>query len=101
MLAQGDVIDCTIFLIEKSGAESYAELKGFIRKLFRNQDGNITLAMVHSVKGSEYPRVIGWNMGKFPHPKAEGKLALEQEKNLEYVLYTRAQEELYLVYLGY
>ena len=64
-----------------------------------NED-RVTLMTVHVAKGLEYPYVfiIGLNDGVFPnHRSLDGGLeALEEERRLAYVAFTRAQKRLYL-----
>lgn len=58
----------------------------------------LTLSTVHKAKGREWQRVfvLGGNLW-MPHPMARQAWAVEQERNLIYVAYTRAQHELVLV----
>ncbi|MEA5060903.1 MAG: 3'-5' exonuclease [Erysipelotrichaceae bacterium] len=65
-------------------------------------DGDyVTMMTVHTAKGLEFPIVfvIRLNDGVFPHIRAlldGGYTALEEERRLAYVAFTRAKEKLYL-----
>ena len=64
---------------------------------------HITLMTVHTAKGLEYPVVfvVKLNQGVFPSNRAlteGGYSAIEEERRLAYVAYTRAKERLYLTY---
>lgn len=63
----------------------------------------ITLMTVHTAKGLEYPVVfvVKLNQGVFPSNRAlteGGFAAIEEERRLAYVAFTRAKERLYLTY---
>ncbi len=65
------------------------------------EKAKVTLMTIHSVKGLEYPIVFmaGMEEGLFPHYLSNCKQnALEEERRLCYVGFTRAQSELYLSY---
>jgi len=67
----------------------------------------VTLMTVHMAKGLEYDFVFvaGLNQGVFPNQRAldeGGEKALEEERRLCYVAFTRAKKSLFLTYnLGY
>jgi DNA helicase-2/ATP-dependent DNA helicase PcrA len=66
-------------------------------------DNKVKLMTAHSSKGLEFPVVfvIGLEEKLFPHSFAinEGtELAIEEERRLAYVAFTRAEEKLYLSY---
>ena len=63
----------------------------------------VTLMTVHTAKGLEYPVVfvVKLNQGVFPSNRAiteGGYVAMEEERRLAYVAFTRAKERLYLTY---
>lgn len=68
-------------------------------KVFFNADpdAQVILSTGHRAKGLEYKRVFVLQNDKLPHPKATTGDALTQERNLMYVMYTRAMDTLYLV----
>jgi superfamily I DNA/RNA helicase len=71
----------------------------------RRDDANLTLATAHATKGLEYDHVavIGLDAGRFPSARsiqesAEPERALEEERRLAYVAWTRARRSLTLVF---
>jgi len=71
----------------------------------RRDDAQLTLATAHSTKGLEFDHVavIGMDAGRFPSARslresAEPQRALEEERRLAYVAWTRARRSLTLVY---
>lgn len=67
------------------------------------EEGSVTIATVHAVKGLEFKVVfvVGVEEGIFPGARALGKNAdLEEERRLMYVAVTRAEERLYVTYCG-
>ncbi len=64
---------------------------------------HVTLMTVHTAKGLEYPVVfvVKLNQGVFPSNRAlteGGFTAMEEERRLAYVAFTRAKERLYLTF---
>jgi superfamily I DNA/RNA helicase len=71
----------------------------------RRDDAPLTLATAHSTKGLEFDHVgvVGLDAGRFPSARslresAEPERALEEERRLAYVAWTRAHRSLTLVY---
>ena len=71
----------------------------------RREDAPLTLATVHSTKGLEFDHVavIGLDAGRFPSARSlrestEPERALEEERRLAYVAWTRARRSLTLVF---
>jgi DNA helicase-2/ATP-dependent DNA helicase PcrA len=71
----------------------------------RRDDANLTLATAHSTKGLEFDHVavIGLDAGRFPSARSlrdapDPARALEEERRLAYVAWTRARRSLTLVY---
>jgi DNA helicase-2/ATP-dependent DNA helicase PcrA len=71
----------------------------------RRDDAALTLATAHSTKGLEFDHVavIGLDAGRFPSARSlreapEPERALEEERRLAYVAWTRARRSLTLVY---
>ena len=71
----------------------------------RRDDAALTLATAHSTKGLEFDHVavIGLDAGRFPSARSlreapEPGRALEEERRLAYVAWTRARRSLTLVY---
>ena len=72
---------------------------------FRRDDASLSLATAHGTKGLEFDHVavIGLEDGRFPSARAitdapEPERALEEERRLAYVAWTRARRSLTLVY---
>jgi len=75
------------------------------RAELRRDDAQLILATAHGTKGLEFAHVavVGMDEGVFPSRRtledaAEPLRALEEERRLAYVAWTRAQESLLLVY---
>ena len=66
--------------------------------LFEDKAQAVLLATGHKAKGLEWPRVFILEPNLLPSRWAKTDGAREQERNLQYVLITRAQEE--LIFLG-
>jgi DNA helicase-2/ATP-dependent DNA helicase PcrA len=71
----------------------------------RRDDAPLTLATAHSTKGLEFDHVLvlGMDAGRFPSARSlrestEPVRALEEERRLAYVAWTRARQSLTLVY---
>jgi superfamily I DNA/RNA helicase len=71
----------------------------------RRDDANLTLATAHATKGLEFDHVavIGMDEGRFPSARSVAEAedparALEEERRLAYVAWTRARRSLTLVY---
>ncbi len=70
------------------------------------QQDSVCLMTVHAAKGLEFPvvAIAGLEEGMFPHLKGEteshSRDALEEERRLAYVAFTRAREKLYLSHAG-
>jgi superfamily I DNA/RNA helicase len=73
--------------------------------ILRRDDAALSLATVHSTKGSEFDHVavVGLDVGRFPSARAvasaeDPSRALEEERRLAYVAWTRARRTLMLSY---
>jgi DNA helicase-2/ATP-dependent DNA helicase PcrA len=71
----------------------------------RRDDATLTLATAHSTKGLEFDHVlvIGMDEGRFPSARSlresvEPERALEEERRLAYVAWTRARRSLAILY---
>lgn len=82
-----------------SGKQDVADITTYISDLFADGAENATvLATYHRSKGREWPRVVLWEHGeRCPARAARQPWQLQQEDNLAYVAFTRAQRELILV----
>ncbi|ACL24620.1 ATP-dependent helicase [Chloroflexus aggregans] len=88
-------------------AEEHTELSAFLQEiaLMTNADDDdderdrVQLLTIHAAKGLEWPFVfvVGLEEGTLPHERSLGDpSALEEERRLCYVAFTRAAERLYL-----
>ena len=89
-------------------AEAQPSLSGYLELVTLQTDtdrsvqqDSVCLMTVHAAKGLEFPvvAVAGLEEGMFPHLKGEmedSRDALEEERRLAYVAFTRAREKLYL-----
>ncbi len=95
-----DKVDTILVVAE--GCVDVACIRAKIEALFQDADGEarktLTLSTVHKSKGREWQRVflMGENI-YMPSGYARQAWQLEQERNLQYVAYTRAKSELVLV----
>ncbi|MEX2184556.1 MAG: 3'-5' exonuclease, partial [Chloroflexota bacterium] len=71
----------------------------------RRDDASLAFATAHSTKGAEFDHVavVGMDVGRFPSGRAIGdaddpERALEEERRLGYVAWTRARRTLTLSY---
>lgn len=73
------------------------ELVRKIEDLFSDQIEGVVCSSVHRAKGLEASRVFIVRSDLMPHPMAQKPWEQIQEKNIQYVAFTRAQEELIFV----
>jgi superfamily I DNA/RNA helicase len=85
-----------------AGAYAKASVR---REELRRDDANLVLATVHTTKGLEFDHVavIGLDAGTFPSERTlsespDRARALEEERRLAYVAWTRARRSLVLLY---
>jgi superfamily I DNA/RNA helicase len=85
-------------------AAAVAEVRARLARL-RRDDAPLTLATAHATKGLEFDlvAVIGMDEGRFPSARSvadaeDPERALEEERRLAYVAWTRARRSLTLVY---
>jgi hypothetical protein len=88
--------------VVSSGMESLAQIILRLQTLFEPQNMNITCSTGHKAKGFEWPTVIHLDPWRIPSKYAQkqalegNSVNLEQDKNLLYVIETRAQNTLIL-----
>lgn len=85
--------------VSERGGTTVQEVKDFIEQLFADgAKGVIILATYHRSKGREWQRVFLWeHASRCPSKAAKQDWQREQEANLAYVAYTRAQHTLAFV----
>jgi DNA helicase-2/ATP-dependent DNA helicase PcrA len=80
----------------------YELMKTDVDAQIENEDefDRVMLSTIHSAKGLEFPIVfiVGMKEMGFPSPYAVGDKAIEEERRLCYVAFTRAKERLFLSY---
>lgn len=88
-----------ISAVNKQGQTNVSDVVDFINELFSDEVKNVlTLATYHRSKGREWKRVYLYDhSGLCPARAAKKAWQIEQEHNLAYVAFTRAQEELIFV----
>jgi len=76
----------------------YLRMAALFTDLDRQETGTVKLMTVHGAKGLEFSTVFlsSLSEGSFPSRKVLTKEALEEERRLCYVAYTRAKDRLYL-----
>lgn len=80
-----------------SGAKDAAGLVAALERLFARDTGQVTLATGHRAKGLEWHTVVHLDPWRIPSKFAQhNRAAMQQERNLLYVIETRAQEKLLL-----
>lgn len=81
------------------GQQSIGDVISFIDSLFADGATNVTiLATYHRSKGREWPRVTLFeHVQRCPSRAARQDWQIEQEHNLAYVAFTRAQQELVFI----
>jgi superfamily I DNA/RNA helicase len=84
--------------------DAITEARARLRRLHRD-DARLVLATVHGTKGLEFEHVavVGLDEGRFPSRRTleesdDPRRALEEERRLAYVAWTRAKRSLTLVY---
>jgi len=86
-----DKVETLLFLAQIS--DSILDLKHKIKLIFTDDIQGIVLSTVHKIKGLEADRVFIIRPDQLPMQTAKPWQAM-QEKNLEYVAYTRARHDL-------
>ena len=79
---------------------SVKELTKEIRKMFTpkaDESTCVIISTIHRMKGGQANRIFHIDPHRLPHPKAKSEEEKTQERNAEYVLITRAKDELYSV----
>ena len=91
---KANVIDC-IYENNKD-VETCDQLIGKIKEIFSDNSTGICFSTIHKSKGLEYDNVFIIERDLMPSKYAKQEWQKEQERNLEYVAYTRAKH-----YLGF
>ncbi|PHR58746.1 MAG: hypothetical protein COA47_10085 [Robiginitomaculum sp.] len=91
-----DKIECIQAVIASLEVNTIENLRKKIDSLF-SQKGGVTLSTIHKSKGGQWPRVFLLDENLLPSPYAKQGWQIQQENNLRYVSYTRAEKELYFI----
>lgn len=95
--AVNDRYETLVTFIREAGVDTIPKLKNEIEELFNQEGDLLTLATIHKAKGLEAQRVFVLNPDSMPSSMARKDWQLQQEYNLMYVAYTRAQESLIFI----
>jgi len=68
-----------------------------ITDIFSDDKAGVRFSSCHRSKGLEAERTFILRPELMPHPMAQGQQAMESEKNVQYVCYTRSKSEMYFV----
>lgn len=68
-----------------------------ITDIFSDDRAGVRFSSCHRSKGLEAERTFILRPELMPHPMAQGQQAMESEKNVQYVCYTRSKSEMYFV----
>jgi DNA helicase-2/ATP-dependent DNA helicase PcrA len=79
------------------GTETISELEDKIETIFSDNNAGIVFSSVHKAKGLEAEKVFILEPKLMPHPMAKSDWEVDQEKNIQYVAYTRSLDQLILV----
>lgn len=88
---------CKTLVALTEDIHSITELKAKIEDIFSDDIQGIVLSSIHRSKGLESDNVYILKPELIPFPKATTPEQLQQEKNLEYVMVTRAKKRLIFV----
>lgn len=97
--AINDKVDCIqIFISQSPAGTTIPQIIQKIESFFSDEaNGNITLATCHKSKGLEWDKVFILDRHRFFPKWATKDWMQEQEKNLVYVAYTRAKNDLVFI----
>lgn len=76
------------------GCQNKKQLAQKVKEVFQEEGDGITLSTIHKAKGLESECVYILKRSLLPSPYASKEWEIRQEKNLEYVAYTRAKRKL-------
>lgn len=94
-LAMQDKYDTIVALCE--GTLSISELEDKIETIFSDSIEGVVFSSVHKAKGLEAERVYILKKELMPHKMAKLPWEMQQERNIQYVAYTRSLSELIFV----
>lgn len=95
LIALGDKYDCLCTFTEN--CETIEDVLKSIDRIFKDEGEGVLLSSIHRAKGLEARTVWLLRPDLCPHPLAKLDWQKEQERNLQYVAYTRAIDTLGIV----
>ena len=81
-------------VVKSIPGETVEEVLKGLDELLKPREGTITLSTGHGAKGLEWPRVYHLDSWRIPSVYAETEEEIEAERNIDYVIRTRAQHTL-------
>lgn len=96
-----DSTDFTNFLIKRFGGLDVQESSDDADKYDKMKDKVITITTGHRSKGLEFDRVFIIRNDLYTAPKGDNPEDIQQEKNGQYVAYTRAKKQLHVINSDY
>lgn len=90
-----DKVDTIFALME--GTDTIVDLEDKIETIFSDNNAGVVFSSVHKAKGLEAEKVFILEPKLMPHPMAKAEWEKAQERNIQYVAYTRSLDELILV----
>jgi DNA helicase-2/ATP-dependent DNA helicase PcrA len=93
-----DKVDALAVIMDECAVPG--EVTARIKSLFSEDRGSVTFSTVHGAKGLEAERVFILRPDLMPLSRARQAWEQQQERNIEYVAYTRSKNELYFVEEG-
>ena len=92
-----DKADCIVALIDGTHPETIQDLNNYIKSLFSDGNAAIMFSSIHKAKGLEADNVFILYPSLMPSKYAELGWQLIEERNIQYVAYTRAKNTLVFV----
>lgn len=87
----------SVIMFLGKNSRSTTEIISKLERVFKEQTGGIQLSTIHKAKGLENDRIFLICPELMPSKYATQPWQLEQERNLQYVAYTRAKDQLIIV----
>lgn len=92
-----DRADCLLAVLDSGKAKDAKQVREFLERLFARPSGQVTLSTGHKAKGLEFDVVLHLDPWRLPSKQAQrapNGAQMEQERNLRYVIETRAKRTL-------
>lgn len=92
-----DKADCIVALVDGIHPETIQDLNNYIKSLFSDSNAAITFSSIHKAKGLEAEHVFILYPSLMPSKYAHQDWQHQEERNIQYVAYTRAKQTLVFV----